>query len=112
MPIIDKENWQKAQDNNTDPYGNACIKVARRAMEILDQEADLPIDAHALICRADEESNAGGITGFMAGAAANIISGVHSRGEEFRKAWNKSYGVPDEDDRGGVVNPAVITIGE
>lgn len=41
MPITKQEDWQKCIDNNTDPYGNACIMVARRAMEILDAE---PVD--------------------------------------------------------------------
>ena len=106
MPVIEEKLWEKAQANNTDPYGNACIMVARRAMEILDEEPG-EIDPHALITRADKESGAGGITGFMAGAAANIISGVHSRGEEFRKAWNKDFGVEEGD---GVVNPAILNI--
>jgi hypothetical protein len=90
MPIIDQEGWQKCQDNNTDPYGNAAVKVARRVMEILDEEPG-DFDTHETVCRADKESGAGGITGFMAGCVASIVSQCHSRGEEFRKKWNKDY---------------------
>lgn len=110
MAIVDKEGWDKCVAANTDPYGNAAIMVARRAMEILDNEPG-DFDCHSLICRADDESKAGGITGFMAGCVANIISKVHSRGEEFRNKWNSDHGVSKEKSKGGVVNPAILTIG-
>lgn len=87
--------------------------VARRAMEILDNESE-DFDTHALICRADDESKAGGITGFMAGCVASMISQCHSRGEEFRKKWNKDNQIHDEGDKanesGGVLNPAILNI--
>ena len=107
MPILKEEQalWNNQVAINDDSYGKAVIDVARRAMEILDEEADMPIDAHKVITRANEDTKAGGITGFMAGAVASIIAKVHSRGKEFNKAWNKSYGV--EEDTDGTVNPAI-----
>lgn len=114
MPIVDREGWEKCQKNNTDPYGNAVIMVARKAMEILDSEPG-DFDPHKLLCRADDESCAGGITGFMAGCAASIISGAHSRGEEFRRKWNTHCQIGNEGDKanesGGVLNPAILSIG-
>lgn len=110
MPIVKTEEWDKCVEVNKDPYGGAVVKVARRVMDILDED-DSPLTKEAvdeLICRGDRESGAGGITGFMAGCVAGIVSQVHSRGEEFRTAWNAIYGVTSED---GVVNPAVMTIG-
>ena len=65
-------------------------------------------DTHKLICDADKAINAGGITGFMAGCVAQMISDVHSRGDEFKKKWNKGYGV--EDDKPGVVNQAKVRV--
>ena len=109
MPITDTENWERCKATNQDPYGGTCIKVAQRVMEILDQEEG-DFDCHELICRADDETKAGGITGFMAGCVANAVSSFHSRGDEFRRRWNKGYGV--DDDKKGVVNPAILTINE
>jgi hypothetical protein len=110
MPILaEKEaDWQKCQDINDDPYGKAIVDVVRKAMELLDQEEDTPIDPHALITRAEEAAGADGITGYMAGCVAGIISQCHSRGKEFNSAWNKSYGVEEETE--GTVNPALVTI--
>ena len=106
MPITDTEGWQKCVDNNEDPYGKACIDVTRKVMEILDEEKEF--DCHEIVHRADKLSGAGGITGFMAGCVASMVSQLHSRGEEFRLKWNKGY--TDQPDTGGVVNPAILTI--
>jgi hypothetical protein len=110
LPIIDQESWQKFVSNNEDPYGRAVVNVARRAMEILDSDIG-DFDCNQLLCRADDECKAGGITGFMAGCAANIISKLHSRGEEFRIKWNDYHGVDESRAKGGVVNQAILTVG-
>ena len=81
MPITEEDGWDKTVANNQDPYGGACIKVARRVMEILDEEPG-DFDVHAIICRADDEASAD-VAGFMAGYVASIVSHVHSRGDEF-----------------------------
>lgn len=79
----DQKRWDNYVRLNTDPYGKTCIDVARRVMEILDKEKDF--DYHEVICRADKEVKAGGITGFMAGMVCNIVINCHERGEEFKK---------------------------
>ena len=113
MPIINLEDWQKWEQNNQDPYGKCCVDVARRAMEILDEEPE-DFDVHKLICRADDDIKAGGITGFMAGCVAQKISHCHSRGEEFRRKWNLHYQIRDEgekaNEKGTVLNPAILNV--
>jgi len=111
MPIIKTDEWNHCVEINSDPYGKPTVDTARRLMEILDEDESPITDVHALVCRADEESGAGGITGFMAGCVASMVSHLHSRGEEFRRAWNDSYHMSPEKDKGGVVNPALLTIG-
>jgi len=113
MNLKDEKKWKEYQEKNTDPYGGACVKVARRVMELLD-ENDTPLHngyhpdihtAHGLICKADDDTNAGGITGFMAGAVAQMVNECHVRGDEFRKSHN------DEEYEGnGVQNHALLTI--
>ena len=120
MPIAKQDYWKKQVDINKDPYGKCCINVARRVMEILDENTDKPIvlgyegemSTHGLICRADKDVKAGGITGFMAGCVAQIVGHAHSRGQEFRVAWNQKHGVTEEKAKGGTVNPAIVTIGD
>jgi hypothetical protein len=117
MPITDQEKWDEyVRVNSEDPYSKCCVDIARRVMELLDMEEhagplhhgyhpDLQTP-HGLICKADHDIEAGGITGFMAGAATQMVVQCHSRGEEFRLAHNVGYGHEGE----GVVNPAIINI--
>lgn len=109
----DQERWNAFVSNNKDPYGGACIKVAKRVMELLDEDKT-PLHsgyhpdihtAHGLICKSDHDTKAGGITGFMAGCVASMIAQCHERGDEFRKSFN------GEEHKGeGVLNPALLTI--
>lgn len=112
MPITNKKDWNKWVENNSDPYGKACVDVARRVMEILDEVEEF--DTHKIICQADDDIESGGITGFMAGCVASMVSKCHSRGEEFRRAWNSDRQIGNEGDKanddGGVLNPALLNI--
>ena len=109
----DKKAFDEWVKNNTDPYGKACVDVARQVMKLLDEDTTPLVNgyhpdihtAHGLICKADEDINAGGITGFMAGAVAQMVTKCHERGEEFRRSHN------GERYKGkGVINHALITI--
>lgn len=112
MPITDQAAWKSWEDANKDPYGSCCVNVTREVMRLLDAEPG-DFDAHKIVCRADDNIRAGGITGFMAGCVASMVSQCHSRGEEFRKKWNKFYQIGTEgdeaNDKGGVLNPALLS---
>lgn len=108
-----EEKWNEWVNNNKDPYGNACVRVAKRVMELLDEDKT-PLHngyhpdvhtAHGLICKADDDIDAGGITGFMAGCVAEMVTECHERGNEFRKSHNG-----DEYEGEGVINHAILTI--
>lgn len=104
--------WDSLVKVNNDPYGKCCVDVAHRVMELLDNDNKPLHDGyypdintpHGLICQADNDIDAGGITGFMAGCVANMVSQCHERGEEFRRIWNKEY------KGNGTINPAVIEV--
>lgn len=96
MPIINFDKWNKAVEANQDSYGKCCVDVARRVMEILDKDLT-PLHAgyfpdihtpHGIICKADHEIKAGGITGFIASCVTSMVSQLHNRGEEFKKFWD------------------------
>jgi hypothetical protein len=112
MKLKDKKAWNEWVKNNKDPYGAACIKVAKRVMEILDENKEF--DVNKIINKADEETKAGGLTGFMAGCVAQMVAKCHERGEEFRQKWNIKYQLQDEGEKAnkgkGVLNPALLTI--
>lgn len=115
MPIIKQEKWDVwVNSNKKEGYGSACVSVAKRVMEILDEEPG-EFDCHKIICRADDDSKAGEITGFMAGCVAQMVSQCHSRGEEFRRKWNLDNQLHDEGEKanesGGILNPAILSIG-
>lgn len=114
MSIVNQKDWDEWVKNNEDPYGKACVDVARRVMEILDEGEEF--DPHVIICQADKDTNSGGITGFMAGCVAQMVSHCHSRGEEFRRAWNSHCQIGNEGDRandgGGVLNPSLLTFSD
>jgi hypothetical protein len=113
MPIVKEADWQSWVDNNKDPYGKCCVDVARKVMEILDAEPG-EFDADKLVMRADKEIKAQGITGFMAGCVASMVSHCHSRGEEFRRTWNLETQIHHEGEKanesGGILNPACLNI--
>lgn len=50
-----------------------------------------------------------GLSGFMAGAAANALSHFAKNGDAYRVHWNKQYGVEDAEEK-GTVNPAILSI--
>lgn len=111
MPIMKMKDWEQHEKiNSNDEYGKCIIDVTREVMRRLDLEEYKDFDCHGIICDADKFIDAGGITGFMAGCVAKIVSHCHSRGEEFKKKWNEGYGVDEEKAKGGVVNPAIITV--
>jgi hypothetical protein len=58
--------------------------------------------------KAMDETDDMGITGYMAGNIAGMVSHFHPRGDEFKLWWNLQYGISDAK---GVVNPAILHIG-
>ena len=111
MPIKKPDEWKIWEDKNKDPYGKCAVDVAREAMRVIDEEYEgKPIkknDSDKIISIADKNLDAG-ITGFMAGCVAQMISACHTRGDEFQTAWNEYWGRADEKE--GVVNPAILTV--
>lgn len=89
--------------NSKHPYPSIVVHVSINVMCML--------QAGASCERAADEGMSGyGITGFQAGAVASTVARFSPRGDEFRKYWNKRWGV--EEDTGGVVNPAIVTLSE
>ena len=98
------EEWLQFADNNSnDGYSVFVVKATISMMKKFEEgisfeEAEQQVYNEEL-----------GLSGFMAGATANALSHFAKNGEEYRKYWNKQYGIEDPKEK-GTVNPAVLTI--
>lgn len=98
------EEWLQFADNNSnDGYSVFVVKAVISMMKKLDAGISFEDAEQQVYC--DEL----GLSGFMAGATANALSHFAKQGEEYRKHWNKKYGVEDSEEK-GTVNPAMLTI--
>lgn len=109
MARINKEWLQKQYDgkgeNAPDEYVLEILRVGEKLLDLIDTVAPgESLDAGKLMHDAARNT---GITGNMAAYVALIATKCSSRGEEFRRSWNKHNG---NEDSKGVVNPAVFTI--
>lgn len=109
MEFSDKDAWREGRAINLDPYGNACYVFAEGWAKLMQIEIAKGIAVKDCAKEASQKADYMGITGFMYGCAVNILSRCWRYGEELRKWHNKEYGVSE--DKKGVVNPAVLTIG-
>lgn len=113
MAIQDVEKWNNYITKNKDSYGKCCVDVAREVMRLLDAQPAVDFNPSTIITQADKNIEAGGITGFMAGAVASMVSQCHSRGKEFQEKWNLAYQIGDEGEKataeGETLNPALMS---
>ena len=112
------DDWKEKQKGHEDPmadaYGLACFSYAECWANMMEAEMEANPDADfgELAKRLSHEADEEGITGFMYGMAVSILSECWVNGELLRRWHNGEYGVKAEDDNGGVVNPAILTIRE
>lgn len=98
------EEWLQFADNNSnDGYSVFVVKAVISMMKKLDAGISFEDAEQQVYC--DEL----GLSGFMAGATASALSHFAKQGEEYRKHWNKQYGIEDSEEK-GTVNPAVLSI--
>lgn len=132
LKLKDAEKWQSYVDANKDSgYGEACVRYAEKWGRLMQKhmeelrvsisptykltaahaEAFIKTQADALSHTADDE----GVTGFMYGAAVAMLSQCWIYGEELRRWHNLKTQLGSEGEKanesGGVLNPAVLTIG-
>lgn len=101
--------WQRTVNiNRYSDYGYAVILATIAVIKELDDTDRTPEQAFTAI---DDL----GLTGFMAGAAAQQVSYFHPRGEEFRTWYNLKTQIRDEGVKanasGSILNPALLVLG-
>lgn len=106
--VKETEIWETCKRvNSEDAYSKAVIRytiIWTQYMEYLIQKYGMKISE--IWDRCSNLADVDGVTGFMYGAAASIISRVWQYGEEFRKYYNSKWNYSGP----GTVNPAVLTI--
>lgn len=102
-----KKQYEGEGENKANDYVLAILKVGEKVLDLMELlPENTPIDANELILQADRELKES-ITGNMAAYVAMIATKCHSRGEEFKKSWNKHNG---KEDAKGIINPAIMTV--
>lgn len=116
MSLKDEAGWKKACAANTDPYGGAVMRYAETWARLMEDGIS---KGRVLDDIADETSHLAdneGLTGFMFGAAVSTLARVWIYGEDLRRWHNLKTQIRDEGEKanvsGGVLNPALLTIGK
>jgi len=106
MELSNPEAWNSWKTKNTDPYGKGCVDFAEGWAKLMQKHM---AEGKTLEECADADSHSadvGGITGFMYGAATQMLAQCWKHGAELKKWHNTKYGQPEAE---GTVNPAVMT---
>jgi hypothetical protein len=118
--------YKEYAEKNSDPYGSGVVRYSAKWAGLMEEKMkadgidtsdDVAVlkfmvdNANSLSHVADTE----GITGFMYGCAVSALAHFWQHGEQLRRWHNKETQIGTEGDRanetGGVLNPAVMTIG-
>lgn len=111
LALIDKETWQQAVEN----YGAACVRYAEQWGCLMQSRMADGKTIAEIADTASHDADTEGLTGFMYGCAVSMLSQCWIHGEELRRWHNIKTQIKDEGERananGGVLNPALLTIG-
>lgn len=106
LSISNLDIWNEYVEKNQDPYGKCAVDYARDWGRLMQYYMSNGESIQQCAERASHEIGWYGITGFMYGAAVQMLSQCWKHGEELRKWHNKEYNHEGD----GVVNPAILTI--
>lgn len=110
IELSDKEGWDKAVEKNKDGYGGAVMEFAEGWTKLMQIEIAKGKSVKDCAEELSFKFSWLGLSGAQYGFAVGILSKCWKHGEELRKWHNKKYGVSEN--KKGVVNPAILTIGE
>jgi hypothetical protein len=111
------DEWNEGKAKNDDPYGGCVYKFAEAWADEMERRMKdgETIKAMAKLASHQVDSRPEfGITGFMYGAAVQVLSRIWEHGEELRQWHNLDTQIKNEGEvankKGTVLNPAVIQI--
>lgn len=110
-----EEDWAKTVEINSDGYGSGVIRFAERWARLMEGRLAAGITVENCADECSRTADNEGITGFMYGCAVGILSKVWAHGEELRSWHNLKTQIGTEGEKanenGGVLNPALLSIG-
>lgn len=112
---MDEPSWLSWVESNREGYGACIMRYAARWANRM--EAAIKGGAKVSDCasKCSHEADTEGITGFMYGAAVAMLAKCWVYGEQLRQWHNIDTQIGTEGEKanasGGVLNPAVLTIG-
>lgn len=113
MKFKDEKGFWDYYELNDDPYGRGTLNFAFQWAELMEYLIGEGYDLEEISEVAErviDESY--GITGFMYGCAVSTLAAFWIHGEQLRVWHNSKYSQFDEtEDKGGTINPAILTIG-
>jgi hypothetical protein len=113
LTLKDSATWDHFVSlNSENPHGKGIIDFASLWARMMESEIN---SGKSLVATAKECSHLAdthGITGFMYGAAVNVLSQCWIHGDGLRAWHNKDYGKQGAEatKAGAVINPAILTI--
>ena len=116
IELRDAETWAACVEKNQDGYGGRIIRFAEewaRLMQVRLGNGETIADCAEELSRLADDD---GITGFMYGAAVSTLAKCWVHGEQLRRWHNKETQIGTEVDAanesGGVLNPALLSVGK
>jgi hypothetical protein len=105
----DEAKWQQGvAAQKGDDCGLAVFRYAETWARLMEGEIAKGKSLRDVAQAASQEADIEGISGYMYGAAVSVLANCWAHGEDLRRWHNKSYGV--DEDKKGVVNPAVLKV--
>ncbi|MFA7101421.1 MAG: hypothetical protein WC196_06835 [Bacilli bacterium] len=115
MEIKDVVAWDKYVKANTDEYGKAILDYAERWANLLESSLKKGEKLEDIADKLSHKADTDGITGFMYGAAVQVLAHCWKYGEELRVWHNLKTQIGNEGEKanktGGVLNPALLSVG-
>lgn len=114
MTLANAQLWYDYQKNNQDFYGLGILRYAYRWALLMEERINEGASLQEIAKATSHEADTDGITGFMYGAAVQILSQVWLHGETLRRWHNTDCQIGDEGDKankeGSCLNPALLTV--
>jgi len=115
IELADEAGWQKFKDVNSDGYGGAVVTYSERWARLMQVEMASGKKLEDVADAASSEADLEGITGFMYGCAVSTLAACWKYGDQLRRWHNLKTQLGNEGEKanesGGVLNPALLSIG-
>lgn len=110
-----EKEYEEYKAKNTDPYGGRVVSYGEDWAKLMEARMEAGETIPQMAEATSREADTDGITGFMYGCAVNALSHFWEHGETLRRWHNKETQIGTEGDKanetGGVLNPALLSIG-